>query len=141
MYVWDPELGQQQLTSTPNSENNGTIDGDVACFTRAVDTSDDIIYMSISTGVEIPLTTDAFTMETNPAVSQLSVMFQAVGGGNQGLRGSLAPPGTKYDLFLVNGLHPVPAVSEWGLIVMVLLTLTAGTIMCIRRRPAPAPSR
>ena len=29
----------------------------------------------------------------------------------------------------------IPAVSEWGLVVMTLLGLTAGTIMFMRRRP------
>ena len=33
---------------------------------------------------------------------------------------------------------PVPATSEWGLIVMSLLALTAGTLVFGRRRPTPA---
>jgi len=33
---------------------------------------------------------------------------------------------------------PIPAVSEWGLVAMALLALTAGTLVYARRRPAPA---
>ena len=33
---------------------------------------------------------------------------------------------------------PVPTVSEWGLIVMAVLVLTAGTLVFLRRRPAKA---
>ena len=33
------------------------------------------------------------------------------------------------------GPSPIPTVSEWGLIVTVLLMLTAGTVIFIRRRP------
>ena len=33
-------------------------------------------------------------------------------------------------------VDPVPAVSEWGLVVMLLLTLTAGTMAIMRRRAA-----
>ena len=33
---------------------------------------------------------------------------------------------------------PVPALSEWGMVVLGLLILTAGTLVCARRRLAPA---
>ena len=35
-------------------------------------------------------------------------------------------------------VRAIPTVSEWGLIVMMLLGLTAGTIMYRQRRPAAA---
>jgi hypothetical protein len=44
-----------------------------------------------------------------------------------------------YDVPLwLGGTGPVPTVSEWGLIVMSLLVLTAGVIVFLRRRPAQA---
>ena len=36
---------------------------------------------------------------------------------------------------------PVPTVSQWGLIVLTLLLLTAGTIVMRRHRPAVAVDR
>ena len=33
--------------------------------------------------------------------------------------------------------EPIPAVSEWGVVLMALLTLTAGTLVYVRRKPAP----
>ena len=41
-------------------------------------------------------------------------------------------------LFLVPEPTAIPAVSEWGLIVMALLVLSAGTLVYARRRPAQA---
>lgn len=36
------------------------------------------------------------------------------------------------------GPAPIPAVTEWGMVTMVLLVLTAGTLVLLRRRPARA---
>lgn len=39
-----------------------------------------------------------------------------------------------------NGSFPVPAVSDWGILVMVLLTLTAGAVVFRRLRNRPMPA-
>ena len=41
----------------------------------------------------------------------------------------------------VISLDPIPTVSEWGLVVMMLLTLTAGTLALIRKRLVPVHQR
>ena len=40
--------------------------------------------------------------------------------------------------FVITGHTPIPAVSEWGLVVMALLGLTAGTVMYRKFRTVPA---
>ena len=39
---------------------------------------------------------------------------------------------------LIESCQAIPAVSEWGLILMTLLVLTAGTLVYTRRGPAQA---
>ncbi len=43
--------------------------------------------------------------------------------------------GPEVDAVRVSVADPVPTVSEWGLVVMALLVLTAGTLVYARRRP------
>lgn len=41
-------------------------------------------------------------------------------------------------LFTVDNRLAIPTVSEWGLMVMVLLVVTAGTLVWMQRKPATA---
>ena len=62
-------------------------------------------------------------------------MLRAEPGSDKGIR---TKPGPDYDIMTAHTLPgPVPAVSEWGLIVMALLALTAGTILFAHRQRAP----
>ncbi len=59
--------------------------------------------------------------------------------GNELLFGSTRPGGYgAKDLYSAQLELPVPTVSEWGMIIMTLLLLTAGTVVFAKRRPAAA---
>jgi len=66
----------------------------------------------------------------------------AFDGTNTGLPATVRGgsfPADKYTLVgfrVADVAGPIPAVSEWGMVAMALLVLTAGTLMCARRGPA-----
>lgn len=52
------------------------------------------------------------------------------------VREAIPPAERLIDISLASPSPPIPTVSEWGLIVMVLLFVTAGTLVFMRRDPA-----
>ena len=94
-----------------------------------------------SIGVRFPATTGVYRLDAmNSDVeeswlgAQLEAFFFPGGDAWEASTGEIT--GGTFDFF-VDG-PPIPTVSQWGLIVMVLLLLSAGTMVLRQRRPVAA---
>lgn len=86
-------------------------------------------WVSLGSAAEFEVTWQAPATDAGPAVFWVAGNAVNDGGGFNGDHVYLANYGTVF-------AGDIPTVSEWGLIVMSILTITAGTIVMGRRRTA-----
>ncbi len=89
-----------------------------------------------------PLLPDTYTLTVFPGVTALDSLMALDGEVANPVdpaslpSGDGQPGGIAVIQFTVAGFGDIPAVSDWGLVAMTLLILTAGTLVFVRRRSA-----
>lgn len=149
LFKWDSENGEQflniidlaypDLLPMPFSP---VIYGDFYAWTDVRHGSDDIYALHPTFGI-LRITDNNVTLESDPVAFADTIIFRGTdGSGNPAYRG----PGTggPLDLYMatIEPVEPedIPTVSEWGMLILALLTLTFGTLVYRHRTRLAKPA-
>lgn len=103
---------------------------------------DDFDYPDLPIGANVTFilsSADDYTLEVRNPDGTLVGTSDRGGAGVEEVVSFVASQSGDYQVSVIlNGVPGIPTVSEWGIIVMTLLVLTAGTVVFSRRKPVMA---